>query len=372
MTDNDSFDSKVKSRRRIFRLFKLVLFLSLLGGGVVFFIVTPWKGKNFVNLIWRADHVEPSSAERLTVHDVETLFSDVGSPESYGVKGSLGAVLGVSSLAGTDVDGALKYDTSGHLNVDQDVKQVFEYFLSARGEVPLEKIISGFEQYSYEILPETAAAEVVELFYSYLMMKAELAELMEVESFLGRSAQSNEKLDELNNFFEIRNQIRSKHLGQAVTSAFYEDEEDYDNYQIEKAKISLDDTLGEGEKSVRLALVESTVLSPELAASIKEERDFNELISKVEILRAEDASPSEIFSVRQKVLGSEYAARMQVVDRERSEWKLRVRDYLVRRGAVLGATMSSVDKDTAINDLRSHMFSERERLRLKAYEDLLQ
>ncbi len=359
LADNGKIAGLSHRHRERLAKFNVILFLLVIISG----------GGKAAKLIW-ADDVSLSSNERLLDSDIHSVFREVDRNEGNITKPSLDTVLTVGSLAGTEIDGSLKYDTNGHLQVDKDVKQVFEYFLSTRGEVSLEEIVSGFEQFSFGALPDTAAAEVVELFHSYLIMKADLARLMEEESFSERSTQGYEALDKLDHFFDQRNQTRLMHLGQAVVSEFYGDEIAYDNYQIEKAKISLDATLTKSEKMERLALIEHEVLSPTLAMSVKKERDYNELISTVSHLRAEGASASDIFSVRQKALGLDYATRMQAIDGKRQEWRTRVGVYLSRREDVLGSSMSSVDKENAINELKGYMFSDRERLRLKAYSNL--
>jgi lipase chaperone LimK len=346
---------------------KVGLCLLLIGIVGVSFIIDMLLDSKEARLLFDRGDTPLSSVEKLTEGELQAVF---GKSDRSKVKTAMDTVLGVESLSGTDVDGTLRYDSNGHLLVDKEVKQVFEYFLSARGEVSLEEVVDGFEQYSFQSLPEMAANEVVDLFYSYLIMKVNLAELMEVDSFSERSTQSYERIDDLNNFFAMRNQIRQIHLGQAVASNFYDDEKRYDSYQIEKARLSLDGSLGYQERMARLTQLEREKLSPDVAKGIQQEREYYNLVDEIEALRAEGVSNAKIFSVRENALGFQYAERMQELDRSRAEWGLRVQDYQSKRDTIRASVMSDIDKDTAIGELKDYMFTDRDKIKLKAYDGL--
>ena len=190
---------------------------------------------------------------------------------------------------------------------------------------------------------------------------------MEEQSFLISSINSDESLDELAAFFDVRHQLRQVHLGSNTAEIFYGDERAYDEYQIEKARLNLDDMLSPDEKESRLAALESERLSPELADSIQQQRNFNKLVSLVRDQRMKGASDAEVYALRQQVKGDAYALKMAGLDLKRQEWTSRVADYQKKRNEIQQSSMSEFDKSGAIKDIQFSLFSERERLRLKAY-----
>lgn len=277
--------------------------------------------------------------------------------------------LSARSLSGTEIDGRLKVDENGALLIDREVRHVFEYFLSVLGEASLEDIVQAFEAHAYESLPKTAASEAVELLYDYLDTKVALADAMEGVSFSIGLLDKSESIDELSRFFDMRRQVRQVHLGQVVASAFYGDEDAYDHYQIEKARLNLNGTLNDAEKYDHLTLLENELLSPELAANMQRKRAITGLLHDVDTLRAKGASESDIFAVRQKALGQEYALRMRSLDHERQQWQARLESYKGLRDGILSSGLSTDDQQAAIDEMQNSMFSATEKLRLKAYDN---
>jgi hypothetical protein len=80
-----------------------------------------------------------------------------------------------NSLQGTEVDGELEVDANGHLKITNGVRHVFDYFLSAIGEEPLETILARIRAYIRHKLPNMAAGEAEQLLDNYIAYKRGLA-----------------------------------------------------------------------------------------------------------------------------------------------------------------------------------------------------
>lgn len=333
----------------------------------VVIVVALWKSQKTVTPAMTLTEERPTNAEFLVESSVGGAFRRFDISRKITVQDRPYDVLAAGSLAGTSIDGDLKHDERGSLLVDKSVKNVFDYFLSTQGEFPLETIVEDIERYSREVLPDSAAIEVVDLFYDYLALKTELAEVMDKQLFSISSTNSNKALDELAAFFDMRSQLRQVHLGRNTATVFYGDEEAYDEYQIEKARLNLDETLSHDEKTPKLVALESKKLSPDLAASIQLQREFNQLVSSVSEQRMKGASDAEVYALRQQVKGDDYALKMAELELKRQEWTSRVSDYQKKRNEIQLSSMSELDKSGAIIEMQYSLFSETERLRLRAY-----
>ena len=88
--------------------------------------------------------------------------------------------------------------------------------------------------------------------------------------------------------------------------------------------------------------------------------------------RAKGCTPSELQQRRIAVVGELAAARLQVLDEERLAWTLRVQTYFAQRAAVLSdESLSDASKRRNVQMLQHQSFSEEERLRLPAYEQMM-
>jgi lipase chaperone LimK len=80
------------------------------------------------------------------------------------------------SLAGTRVDGDFSVDEAGRFVADRGALRLFEYFLSAEGEEPADRIRTRVAGEASQRLPADEAARALALFDRYLLYRAALAD----------------------------------------------------------------------------------------------------------------------------------------------------------------------------------------------------
>ena len=85
-------------------------------------------------------------------------------------------------------------------------------------------------------------------------------------------------------------------------------------------------------------------------------------------LRDHGASEDEIYRMRAAATTPEAAARLAQVDREESQWKLRIATYLDDKNKLTHLENGGVDQALAIQRIRDQKFTQDEQKRLTAYE----
>lgn len=259
-----------------------------------------------------------TAQSQITAFDKKAIQKNTFSPSpsptessSVSLSSSSLQTLSASSLDGTEVDGKLLADDSGNLQINVSVRRTFEYFLSVLGEAPLEAIYQDFSLYAQQQLPEPAASEAVELFYDYLNMKAELTDAMAASSLDQRQATDPDSLAQI---YSLRQQIRSTHLGAATARAFFATEDNYDQYQLEKMRILINNELDAATQQQKLIDLEQQLLPTELAASIDRERKMTALAQEISRLKAAGASEAELYTAWADALGDSFAASKQLLE----------------------------------------------------------
>ncbi|OZB20690.1 MAG: lipase chaperone [Marinobacter sp. 34-60-7] len=145
---------------------------------------------------------------------------------------SLGAVPFAPSLAGTDIDGALKADANGALIVDLETRDFFDYFLSTVGEVSPETAIGQIEQMARNHLPEPAASQALALLDDYLAYKQAALGVMQSELDPARAQDPAYQLTALGNALADLKALRQSTFSSPAHQAFFGLEEAYSEYTL--------------------------------------------------------------------------------------------------------------------------------------------
>ncbi|PSF05249.1 lipase chaperone [Marinobacter fuscus] len=148
-----------------------------------------------------------------------------------------------SSLAGTDIDGALKADSSGQLIVDPGVRDFFDYFLSAVGEITPEAAIGRIRILAQEYLPASAAHETMVLLDQYLAYKQTALQVMQTELDPDRLHQPDYQLTTLGHALGELKQLRRTTFTPDAHQAFFGAEEAYSEYTLATMGIQMNPKL---------------------------------------------------------------------------------------------------------------------------------
>lgn len=258
------------------------------------------------------------------------------------------------SLQDTAVDGSVELDANGKLRYTAGLRHLFDQALSAIGELSIEQIrvllstrldrlttadgkrqaLAAFERYVRYLQTVDAAAARL----SALDLRARLAALVD---------------------------LRRQSLGGAMADAFFADEEAYQRYTLDGQDLQRDTGLTDAERAARdrelVARLPDSVREP-LLAQRRIETDVADAAA-IDTLSSDDA---ERYRLRSQRFGDEAAARMEMLDRERAAWDLRVQAYRAERERLRAAGAN----DHALADYLSRHFDEAEQRRIRALEGI--
>src|SRR5690606_1689885 len=304
----------------------------------------------------RIDWVRPAPV-------AERFSPDAGAPAA-GVEPPLEAVLASlpASFRGTEVDGRFEVDGAGNLIITQEVRHLFDYFLAAIGEEPLERTLGRLQDYIDATLQSPAREQARALLDQYLDYKRQLVQLeQDLPQFT--------TLEGLRNRERAVQALRARIFSQEAHQAFFASEEGLNRFTLERLAIRQDANLSDAQKAAAI---------DRLRESLPEELRDHVLPQLQQELRAQterlgpEATPEQIRGLGEQLVGAEATRRLEEVDAQRQQWRERLRDFLAeRRRLEEHPGLSPADRETAIQALVGERFDERERLRLGASEQLL-
>jgi len=211
----------------------------------------------------------------------------------------------VKSYQGTQPDGAITLDENGNVMIDKDLKRLFDYYLSAIGELPLDQMRKYLQQFAGEELNAIQLKQLLDYFDKYhnYLTKADL---------FSQSTMDNKSMQEK---MQLLSEFRADSLGSEMAKAFFADEQNYIEFVL-AAKNS--DALDGQQKEWLQAENQAT----EFQDVVLENREFN---------RAENINSTEVNQYRVEKYGQEAADRLSQLDQQRARWKTVVDDYFQQR-----------------------------------------
>lgn len=268
------------------------------------------------------------------------------------------------SLAGTEVDGALEIDPDGHLKVANPVRRLFDYFLTAVGEEPLDTVLARLRAYIRHTLPPGAAAEAEKMLGEYLSYKEALVGVQ------GATQAAGGVFDEaaVRASLQGARALREDHMPAGMAEAFYADEDAMNDYLLDRVAILREGGLDATERARRLAEREG-----QLPARLREAthvlNQYRDLQSLTEEWKRNSGSPAALRQIRENLLGAEAADRLEELDRNRSDWNARFDNWMAERQRLRDAKgLDESDRRQQLDSLRRAHFSEEEQLRVEALE----
>ncbi|RJF99273.1 lipase secretion chaperone [Noviherbaspirillum saxi] len=268
----------------------------------------------------------------------------------------------VRSLEGTRPDGNLQID-GGDLVVSAELVRMFDYYLAATGEKPLQAIRAEIEHDIDTRLKGRAAEQARQLLTRYVDYKHALLDIdtKPVSGAVGGTA--------VRQRFAAMQEVRLRFFSQQEIEAMFAMEDAGALDAIARLEIRQDQSLTSEEKQIRLAALDAS-LAPALRDAREEPMKIVRLEQSIANMRNSGASEDEIYRARAAALNPEAAARLSELDRDEESWNKRIADYRSQRQCILNAAMplSEANRATALEQLRQSGFTPEEQLRLAAYE----
>lgn len=258
------------------------------------------------------------------------------------------------SLRGTEVDGRIEF-RDGRLLPTRELRRLFDYFLTAIGEKPLEDIRNWFIAHVREQHGDFFVPEVLTLFDQYvgLLQAAEQAGLATLDD-RGRLA--------------TLKALRKQWLGEAAAAAFYGDEEAYLTYTLDRLDVLKDRSLDTATRTERLRALDAT--RPEGARAAEDDATLGMLVDEqTRQLDAIGADADTRMAEREALLGKPAAERLAALDAERAQWQRRIDDYKRAVASIRAdAALDERTRTARLEALLNGSFDETERRRVSSLE----
>lgn len=261
----------------------------------------------------------------------------------------------------TEINCQISLDQSQHLIVNEQTRNCFEYFITQYGEKQLEQIKQDFSLYMQKGYQEPALGQILDLWNRYLDYRIQLGNLQEPNL-------DKQDPEYYRKVFGLIKNLRSQFFSNYEIEGLFGAENIYHEYTLNRMSIMADQSLNEVQKAQKLKA---------LFAQLPEDwRENLEQLSKLDDLRkltadikARGGSSAELQQMRINLVGAEATQRLEQLDQERSQWKLRVNDYLAQRDQIRNSRMSESAQQQAITELRQQQFKNpQEQLRLGTFE----
>lgn len=263
------------------------------------------------------------------------------------------------SLQGTEVDGALVADASGHFQPGPEALRLFDYFLSARGEEGAATIRARIEAQIAERLPPSARDEALRLYDTYLLYLDEASRLVS----------EGTAVDDMEQRFQELRELRRQVFGSATARALFEEAEQIEEVALERRRIMSDPDLNDRERIQRLAELQNR-LPEDVRRAEAEAYAPLRLAREEDRLREQGASEAEIRALREQMVGEDAAQRLEDLDRDRAAWSERMAAYRKERDEVLYSVRNAPEeaKVRFLRRVRERHFEPHERPRVEALD----
>ncbi|BFM14760.1 lipase secretion chaperone [Maricurvus nonylphenolicus] len=252
--------------KKIFIFFTLVITAS----GAIFYFQYPQKEVGSTPYI-----VKPiiPSLDGLTKPKLQSVKQE-GSPSEITRQD-------VETWAGTEIDGELKVDENGQLIIDRQLRDYFDYMLSAVGDLEPQAVFNIMSAYAHQQIPAPAVEEMMALLDDYLAFK-ESALILRSTRLIAHTEQTPAyHYRILQDTFEELKLLRRTHMSVEAVGAFFADEEIYTEYSLEKIRISQTADLSPEQKQQKLSEL-VWILPQEIQESIIRKQRHQQNVEKSE------------------------------------------------------------------------------------------
>ena len=247
------------------------------------------------------------------------------------------------TLEGTDIDGQLKVGEDGRILVNIEVKDFFDYFLSATAEVSPEVALDELLRVASESLPPENFLQVQTMLDNYLAYKESAIKLMS-QPMLPHDQQTMEyQLQMMEEGIQELRALRREHMPDDQVEAFFGLEEAYEDFTLASIKIQNNPNLS--PEDMQLALQAQRELLPEVIRNtetrIAEETESTKAISEL-LLSAQSDNEIEA-ALRENGLSEEGIKEALDYRKQQHHFEAQYALYQQERNQLLSAGLSEED-----------------------------
>lgn len=267
------------------------------------------------------------------------------------------------SLRGTRTDGGLAVGPDGRFVPTIDARRLFDYFLTASGELPDADLAARVRQEIARRLAADPAREATALFERYLAYRERVRALATAEV---------PDADDLETRLATLIALRREMLGPQAADAFFADEEADARHMLDARRIADDTSLSIEERAARVEAIFAAA-EADLPPEVRETRATGRLATTLRDAEAEirggGGGDAEVSAMRARLAGPAAAARLADLDQRRNTWRTRVDAFRAERERILtDESHPPEERAAAVARLREDSFTEPERSRVDALD----
>jgi len=322
---------------------KLIIYLPLLAGALL--------------LGWQLLAEDPLIASDKTLTTAAPTATTAPLPQGLITESNKSAAQPMpSSLRGTEVDGQLQVDAHGNLVISDQLRHLFDYYLSAAGEERPEQTQERVRQQLTRQLQEPARGQALAIFQQYL-------DYLQAVAALEQDFPVLDDLDALWAREEAVQRLRASLFSAEVHQAFFTSEEVYNRFTLERLAINRNPDLTPSQRADDIEALRENL--PSEMQQLLVPQLHQELRRQTQALNAGNADPQALRELRLNLVGTEATARLETLDQQRADWQQRVERFNRERTSILQQPgLAEQDKQAAIEALLQQGFAPNERLRL--------
>lgn len=241
----------------------------------------------------------------------------------------------MTSLSGSTSDGAVNFNAFGEVQIDSDLHQLFDHYLSMAGEQPIETIRSMMLNTAGELLSQNQLSQLqahFDRYIDYLKLAEEHANI---------HLNTTDGLEHI----EVISQLRRDLLGEAMAEAFFGEEEAYARHVIQMQLTGTSDA----PEAQQIKWLNAENLATAYHDVLIENQQFND----------SHANASQRMNIRTAAYGDAVAQQLAQLDHSQQQWRNTVNHYIQTRSRLEG-------NPSALNQLEQN-YSPTELKRLHAY-----
>ncbi|MFZ3155218.1 lipase secretion chaperone [Pseudomonas sp.] len=269
------------------------------------------------------------------------------------------------SLQGSQHGVRLQSDAQGNLLLSSDILHLFDFYLSALSEEPLEVSLNRISRDLAAQLQGPALEQARDLLRRYLEFKIALGDLHKLPAIM--DDQGHYALDAVHLRQQQVQALRQQHFSSREYSVFFQEQDHYDAFMQQQLQLAEDQNLDAGQRQAAI-----TQLEQQLPESIRQAREEatreTRLYEQTELLKQQGASAEELFQLRAQVLGNQAATALAQLDERQAQWDKRLASYEQERAAIEQSGLSPQDRHMAVASLIEQRFNPDERPQVEALE----
>lgn len=270
-------------------------------------------------------------------------------------------------LQGTEVDGELKVDSAGNLQLSLALRDYLDYFLSAADQSGLDAAVAAMLADASGRLQEPALGQFIGVLGDYMEYKRASMALLQQPLSSAQQSTADGQLAVLQRAFEQLAQLRRAHFSNAATEALFGAEEAYGRYTLDNLALMARTDLSEQGKALAQERLRAQL--PE-AMRASEERQAQAQAQQMqsEKLWQEGASEEQVRQFLALTYDPPTVERLLSEQRSERAWQQRYAAYQKELAGLQGNGLSPADQLVEQQRLRQRLFNAEDRHRVETYD----